>query len=1081
MRNYSRLKIVVTIFLLLSLLISPVNALKNNNSQIYAEENNNKSVEKFSSGIDGAITADTGYYKLDGTSETIILPTQYGIYLVKENKAELFIETEGAVTDFGVVPDIDNDGKADIVAVIKTDVFPNIRAYSTGTGNMLWNIGSSEDYFNEIYSFVDKRNLPINSLSVIGYESGESQIILVSNYDVIALSHKDGSESWRYEDENNVWDVCEVKDINGNNFNDIVFGNQLGEVKAIDGKTGKIIWENKIVSDFDVVDKMNDEELGTVTRSVWDIVAKEDSESVLVTAEDGVLYNIGLTDGTVINKTDIEAIDEVKLNQFYVDRNQSSGMGYYPSSEISPIGIMDAAFFKYKIFDAGDLTNDGKSDYVVTQDLGFDLSYTQFTNLNKQITDDKKIKVMMVDGQSLEVKWEKDLSDIVKNFEHLEPIIRKIDNKNYIFLPNEISNGKLSIVALETTDGGLAEEHFAEIELPQVSSSFYDSNQNYYNDPNYYGEYVVEQEKIIVDKAPTQTAELQKCRFVFDKSEDGQYFIGLIDYFSFEVDESLKSVTNNLNTLFQGSAVNFNDDILCFYESNGSYTAVALYDEAKNEVWRFEGPDTGIEGVTNFSQVAPTKDVNNDGKMDLVLSGKYGDNELGNIYRVFVVSGQDGKLLSETFVPEVNGNVFEISDANGDGITDFVVFSDKSLYKLLSNVNAEKISFTKDSAFLEYSEGSMNNNFASVIGDINNDGTKDFYLMGEPTSATVKVYSGKDTVLLYEIKDYANSEIYFSKNDFNNDGVNDYVKYNIYELSYKIISGKDGSEIFTVPGPYSDMNNQDYGKPMPAFPDEQVEPSMFVGRMFEVVFPVTINENGESKAYYVVSSNVASGWRTMNQLQLYDANSVSSTPVKTFILPLEDKYRSYYDRVELIPLQGENAGDLILVKSNEQTLLFNLKEWIPICTFDSGKIDSARIDGNILTIVGSEYKRINVDNDYLNISLEGNVNSPIDLKWSEDSKSDFSMMGIFVDGIYSAVSYDNNYKLKVSEGEHIITLKHTNNFGVSYYETLNVNVSKSKLPSMLLIITCSVALLVLFILIKGPSLRRKRILKNRKV
>ena len=102
--------------------------------------------------------------------------------------------------------------------------------------------------------------------------------------------------------------------------------------------------------------------VNTISRSVWDIVQRDgsDENSIVVSGEDGFLYEINPQNGDIINKKDVGKFNEDFLNAQYENQRDMY------SSNIVPTGIFHKGFFGLKLFLAEDVTGDGIKDFIAT-------------------------------------------------------------------------------------------------------------------------------------------------------------------------------------------------------------------------------------------------------------------------------------------------------------------------------------------------------------------------------------------------------------------------------------------------------------------------------------------------------------------------------------------------------------------------------------------------------------------------------------------------------------------------------------------------------------------------------------------
>lgn len=1016
-----------------------------NGRNIFAEngdggELSNISSLLYSGKINGAITGEAGYYNLDGSSaEYLILPTAEGIYVVESNELKLFIKTDDVVLETSVIPDLDGDGMSDLVAVVRSEFFPNVRAYSSSTGSVLWSYKHAEPYYDVFNNISMEVNLSIFKVNVvIGDSAANSFVQLVSDYDIISLSAKDGKKLWEYKDRNNIWQVCTVNDINGNGYADIVFGNQLGEIKALDSKNGNLLWRNKIVQDFTV--KIMNRTVNTISRSVWDIVQRDgsDENSIVVSGEDGFLYEINPQNGDIINKKDVGKFNEDFLNAQYENQRDMY------SSNIVPTGIFHKGFFGLKLFLAEDVTGDGIKDFIATQNLGFSKSHQFLYGSTRMDNPEINKSVSLIDGNNLDILWTTDVTNEIINVDYTEPIIRDIDGEKHVLLPGKFEYGDLSFVVLKVSDGTLN----SSLDMHLDSQIFF--KETY---PN---------------------------KFIVRESEEGNVFLGIIDVHSIVINSKLDNVLIEFNDGLFGKYIKIDNNILEIQEIAGVIQYIMMHEgKTLNEIWKYGMEDTGVNGAVGFKGVIPIGDFNDDGFSDIFLQVFHNSQDTRDL--IFqIISGKDGTEIYSFEVLNDEGNIFFLGDVNDDKFIDFLVIKETECYRMISEAKGGRVNYYKDSKNYKYDEKAQNTNYAKLIGDIDGDNIEDFFIgFVEDESSYVSVISGKTMEKIYDIKNYFDEYHYFTEYDFNGDGILDYIRFVKYTGEIYIVSGSNQENIFYIPlyNEYSYMHERS----KPLLPDGKGDMSMFYGLLGSFITSVG-DITGDGNPEYAIVVTTYKDLRRYIEIGIYDVVRRNNEPVKTFSIPLEgDGYTWEQSLVPLIEVKDDNNGKFILFDINSEWFLFDVEKLKPVVSFPAGDVQEAFIGDGVLTVFGSIYEKINTANDFAIIGLKSDEKtaSPINLKWKHDKDSYFSVTKIFVDDVYSAISYTDDIVLRLRAGIRNIALKHTDESGKSYYSYIDLNISKSAVPVFFLSTASLTAVAVILLFILVPSARMKRVLKRR--
>jgi FG-GAP repeat. len=193
-------------------------------------------------------------------------------------------------------------------------------------------------------------------------------------------------------------------------------------------------------------------------------------------------------------------------------------------------------------------------------------------------------------------------------------------------------------------------------------------------------------------------------------------------------------------------------------------------------------------------------DYNNDGYQDILLTGAFGNAYYSKIYK----NNGDGSFteLANTTLAEVAGSSVAWGDYNNDGnldilLTGYCLSTSSYISKIYKNNGND--SFTEQTGIMLTGVG----NSSVAWGDYNNDGYLDFILTGFSNSglSVSKIYKNNGNGSFTEqtgiyLKEVTNSSVAWG--DFNNDGLLDLLISGTYgTTNFSAIYKNNGDETFT--------------------------------------------------------------------------------------------------------------------------------------------------------------------------------------------------------------------------------------------------------------------------------------------
>lgn len=200
------------------------------------------SVDFVQIGLTGDIQTDIVIAQLAG-EKAVLLGTSKGLYIISEGDLQKYIATPGSVTDITVLNDINGDDQPEIVIALDDTRFPNVRCYDGASGDKLWHFASKQAAFLDsiLWTEIETPTFDITTIADMNSDSHQD-LAATSGYGLYILDGKTGEQVWRFDTEDNLWQVVEIPDINGDGTNELVTGSQIGFMHVMDGATGEVIW-----------------------------------------------------------------------------------------------------------------------------------------------------------------------------------------------------------------------------------------------------------------------------------------------------------------------------------------------------------------------------------------------------------------------------------------------------------------------------------------------------------------------------------------------------------------------------------------------------------------------------------------------------------------------------------------------------------------------------------------------------------------------------------------------------------------------------------------------------------------------
>ncbi len=570
------------------------------------------SVDSIQIGLVGGIETDILVTQLAG-KKAVLLGTSKGLYIIFEGTLQRYIPTPSSVSDISLLNDITGDGQQEIVVAIDDIYFPNIRCYDGRSGEKIWQFAPKQDVFveNLLWTELQTSTFDIEAIDDVNSD-GYQDIVATSGYCLYLLEGQTGEQIWKFEADDNLWQVSILPDIDGDGIEDLAMGAQTGFIYVLSGKVGNLIWRSKIAEPCIVFDDRGDK-WATIDRSVWDIVPIEiqGKQKAIVSSEDGKVRLINLEDGTCDWET--SSLIEYSSSVLYE---------YYRQKSKLPTSPGDFNFFNLKVSVVEDVSGDGIEEILastyVGQRRGGKGGYAGVSGL------------FLIDSARGEVIWRETGLDL-ENMARVE--IAYLDGKQVTLLPQEKSGSTAKLELVDIEDGE-AIKTLEIVSTPFVAESEYWAKE--------YGE-----------DSFTLVSDYEDLLCVSSQGEVLWHYPRISDV-AVERGEFTGDATPDLFIWSRhpigGWGVEFGARIL--YVIDGA---------TGEKSWSYEIPYEELANIEGMTGIKVSPDLNADGKQDIVSyiqpqsAGQFGEG-----FRIMAFSGRDGSvLLDQPVVTQTYYGIYE--------------------------------------------------------------------------------------------------------------------------------------------------------------------------------------------------------------------------------------------------------------------------------------------------------------------------------------------------------------------------------------------------------------------------------------
>ena len=993
----------------------------------------------------------------EGTARVYFGENGINIFTAEGRKV---LETNYAVAKLIAVGDIDKDGYEDFLTVQNVpDEVAQLMCLSGNDGHVISSMRLTRDEYDSslgINVVVD------NSIQqLLSGEDGTAYVIC--DYSIVRFNLADGTEMARYSEDDNIWKMIFIDDINGNGSRDLAYSGQNNVVGIVDGNTLESLKRYNPAEEYTFSLSWDPNRQITAVFNMWDL--RYEDGTLYVLGENGQMYFIEPFSSAVDEKgneivsiysIDLEVIDQDAFNNMLSNRIGWNGNTTY----YNQVGIMDWPYMGYRFADSNGqylLINaymgaaEGCPQWIDTQYPAKIVLYNKETGM---------VETRFVTENPM-YKYQKTCFGMLED----QPVIAAI---------NHLEDGSATI-GLYDLEGKLLTQK-------TVVSSYFGFEKKM--ELNWDGE---------------------------------QYILEVFDGGCMNISADLKKVTSGYSSSDTEVLEIRNDSILKLISSSGvKNKIVACEADGKTVIWEY----VLKKNFTNkgFEYVATDKDFNNDKVNDVFLIVNNYDKKDNKVYSQFIIlNGKDGKTLVDKNVItstyydenwnkitvylngsnldvlkdidgdgtkelvvdgqvvasrknevigsnqgyiETNGLPLEVGDANGDGFADYVVITKEETRLYLSKYSYSygmlEVSYTKTGSVFKNPAKADAMMTSAIFGDVNNDGVKEIGMVDYNAEGRqiFKVVNGKTLYTMFKLcKDglRGNGEAFkISDYDFNNDGYKELIGVEMWQQG--IYDGKTGELVFR-PSMEKEYWMDEY------YADYLIPFTILEYQDYEIAAIGDMNNDGcEDFAFIDRYDNEDYQW-------ICSIRSVSGADFQKMgetIISVND-YESGYGK-----LMGVSGKPGLVAMSNENqktTRIFDMNSNREVMGYNI--ILSALSVGPNDQLLGIKEKKLYSLDTKPSFSLtrqipEASENNTVHLAW--DTVQDYSVMTVYDNGQIVYRGSDNECDVKLLEGSHSIRMSMNDGQGKVYSETHNIEIAQQPKNYVTGAVVAGVSLILSFLL-----------------
>ncbi len=996
------------------------------------------SVFDYSSGIDASIKQKTIVTKLNinDKSDSYIISSNTGIYIKNEDSIRYFKTNQKPVSVI-VSKDINGDYIKDIVyAVNSNDGYYNVVAFSGKDESIIWSKVLTEKKYNYQSKYYYE-NININKIEEVG-----NSIVVISDYSIYVLKNNDGSVLFKYKDKDNIWDVTEVKDINNNLYEEIAYSNQMGEIKLLDGKNGKLLWSNKLLDDISLT---RDNITFKVKRNIWQVEFYDDK--LYAMGEDGTLFNIDRKTGKILGKISTYKIDKEVLEQYYFTEASYYGNVIGASNKTTEYYKNFEMFFYEKKIIVGAFLNAKERDKEYSLDpkvISIDIN--GFNKVNEVTITNLKFKNIefLDNGNTFLIPTEiKENNIIIGEFEYSSG--KKISEKKVYIGVNELNDNKMFI---QDINDNILFEQVDTFSLLIDSKSFkLINNINSYSNPyilksNNEELFISYETNGIVNKIKkydslNETLPIWEYNIPTDIRNAGLFSISISKDFN---KDGIDDITALINKIDDENKV------------IGSY--FLIIDAVKGIPLKFKMIQTGSYIVNG--KTIPTYLIGNE---LIAINDMNGDKISELVVDSIILNGSSISYYGviNSYLDVDSSKLINIGDINDDSIFDLITIEKNKATIFLSKRNGTIIEYVKTNKNHSFPNDLENIDYALLVPDINNDGIKEL-LINDRDKDKKQIYnilSGKDltSIFVINITNSYGSMYNFLEDDINEDGYNDLLEV-INGISYNFISGKDGSSIFRIDKVEENGGNEPVrdiyiGKPDIGYDGLMVFNYDMSNKYIVSGFDIT---NDNKKEIYILKEEYYPQPKLV--LEIYDINNKTNSLIRSVDFYytqefnkdyMEDNYSSYAYYKQISEVVNGNGLFIINPPANT-SIIYDAKENKVLSEFNLYIMKSIKIDTNKIFGVTKDNSPviINYYNDLSISSLKSSniYKSPVNFKLNTSLKEDLRVIKVFNEGTLLTTEYEDEFDLKLKRGNYDLVIKSIDRWGKTQNYSINISINK---------------------------------------
>lgn len=1030
-----------------------------------------QSIYNFSSGVDASVVNKTFTTNIDNSSnkESYILTSNTGIYIKNEDDYRKINTIEKPV-DAIVIEDINKDNYKDLVYAVNSKSGQyNLVAVSGKDDKILWTKVLKEKrstYDRSLY-----QNINIYKIKEI-----EENIVIISDYSIYVLNSKTGDLIFKYKDKDNIWSVTGVKDINKNSSYEIAIANQLGEVKLLDSKTGKILWSNKIIDDIKITlaeNKYN------VKQNVWQVEFHDNN--LYAIGENGTLYLLDYKTGKIKDKLKLFEMEKKILEQYYTNES-------YPySNEIYPTSKKNEFFNNFEI--------EVKKDKMIVKSF--------FNSLDRKSKYSINPRVIVIDTKEFKVIHDIEVSNL--KLTNIEPL----DMDTYFLVPINMKNGNITIAKYDYELKSKVSEYnvfIGNFINPENKNKIYMSNTKDGVLIEQVGQFSVilndTYSKVLTNINTYSSLEIINISndgFLASYKTNG--IINKIAKFD-NLYDTKPSWEYNIPTDFNNSGL-FSIEVRNDFNKDGKKDIVALINRLDSEnkvestyfliinsvngnVINFKNIKTGSYVkdrktiITYFigNKVESIKDITRDNIPELMIDSN-------------IINGANISMYGflNSYLDVQASKLFSIGDINSDSIEDIIAVEASQAFLFTSKINGNTISYTKNNKKLTYSKDVQNLDYATTIPDLNKDGIDELVINDKKDNKQIfRIISGKDLTEMFIIDDinYYGSLYTFLNADINNDGYNDFVE-NVSTNNYNFISGKDGTSLYKIHEENENDEYMMYTKDMMIY-EEGTVMFHYIPNDRSVIVGTDINKDG-IKEIFVLKDEYYPQQKLL--LNMYDITKKTNKPIKSVEIYVSNRsqdlyrYDMEYDETYYTNSITEviNGDGLFLIKpQGNMSIIYDSNSNKILSEINSFFIQAMKVKENIIFGVGQNKAPLMIDysNDFKvkNIKEKTTYKSPLNIKLNNSDKENLRVVNIYNKGVLLSTEYDDQFDLVLKKGDYNLVFKATDVWGKTQNLDIDITIKKNNpyIIVSLFVLYCICVLLIYLSI--GHKLKRKNYLRR---